>query len=216
MNLQNGKILNKIREEKPMKRLSLYLFLILFTLQTPSQADDIRDFQIEGMSIGDSLLDHLSKKEISYEINESSNTFFYKQNKFVAIHVPGSQNSETYDHVGVTIKPNDKKYIIHEIKGYLNFPNKLEDCLKKRDSIDSELSEVFKEAERTSDTISHAFDKSGKSRQYSVWYTFDTGFIEITCHDWSKKITKKNNWPDTLQVNIDSKEFENFINNEAF
>ena len=35
-----------------MKRLSLYLFLILFTFQTPSQADDIRDFQIEGMSVG--------------------------------------------------------------------------------------------------------------------------------------------------------------------
>jgi len=35
-----------------MKRLSLYLFLILFTLQTPSWADDIGDFQIEGMSVG--------------------------------------------------------------------------------------------------------------------------------------------------------------------
>jgi hypothetical protein len=34
-----------------MKRLSLYLFLLLFTLQTPSLADDIRDFQIEGMSV---------------------------------------------------------------------------------------------------------------------------------------------------------------------
>ena len=47
-----------------MKRLSLYLFLILFTLQIPSQADDIRDFQIEGMSIGDSLLDYYSEKDI--------------------------------------------------------------------------------------------------------------------------------------------------------
>ena len=47
-----------------MKRLSLYLFLILFTLQTPSWADDIRDFQIEGMSVGDSLLDYFSENEI--------------------------------------------------------------------------------------------------------------------------------------------------------
>ena len=49
---------------KPMKRLSLYLFLVLFTLPTPSQADDIRDFQIEGMSVGDSLLDYFSRKKI--------------------------------------------------------------------------------------------------------------------------------------------------------
>ena len=45
---------------KLMKRLSLYLFLILFALPTPSQADDIRDFQIEGMSVGDSLLDFIT------------------------------------------------------------------------------------------------------------------------------------------------------------
>ena len=47
-----------------MKRLSIYLFLILFSLQTPSQADDIRDFQIEGISIEDSLLDYFSEEEI--------------------------------------------------------------------------------------------------------------------------------------------------------
>ena len=49
---------------KLMKRLSLYLFLILFTLQTPSWADDIRDFQIEGMSIGDSALDYFSESDL--------------------------------------------------------------------------------------------------------------------------------------------------------
>ena len=156
-----------------MKKLLGILVLSLFLI-TPSQADDIRDFQIEGMSLGDSLLDYLSEKKINYEV-KSRNAFVYKNNKFVAIHFPGSQNSEVYDYVGVTFKPNDKKYIIHEIKGYLKFHNDIENCLKKRDSIDSELSEVFKEAERTSETINHAFDKSGKSLQHSVWYTLDTG-----------------------------------------
>mgnify|MGYP000403871553 CR=1 FL=1 len=49
---------------KLMKRLSLYLFLIFFTLQAPSWAEDIQDFQIEGMSIGDSLLDYFSEEKI--------------------------------------------------------------------------------------------------------------------------------------------------------
>ena len=197
-----------------MKKLLGILVLGLFLI-TPSQAGDIRDFQIEGMSIGNSLLDYLSEEKISYEI-KSTNTFVYINNKFVAIHFPGSQNSEIYDRVGVAFKPNDKKYIIHEIKGYLNFHNNLEDCLKKRDSIDSELSEVFKESERTSKTISHAFDKSGKSLQHSVWYTLDTGYVEVTCHDWSEKMTKEKDFKDTLQVNIDSREFEDFIENEAY
>ena len=43
-----------------MKRLLLILILT-FSFQTLSKADDIRDFEIEGMSIGDSLLDHFSK-----------------------------------------------------------------------------------------------------------------------------------------------------------
>ena len=46
-----------------MKRLLLILVLTL-SFQSIAKADDIRDFQIEGMSIGDSLLINMSKKEI--------------------------------------------------------------------------------------------------------------------------------------------------------
>ena len=66
---------------KLMKRLSLYLFLILFTLQTPSQADDIRDFQIEGMSIGDSLLDYFSEEKIT----NSNRHYPYLDNEFYTV-----------------------------------------------------------------------------------------------------------------------------------
>ena len=43
----------------------LGILVLISTLQTPSQADDIKDFQIEGMSIGDSLLDYFSEEEIT-------------------------------------------------------------------------------------------------------------------------------------------------------
>jgi len=45
-----------------MKRLLLILILT-FSFQTWTKADDIRDFQIEGMSVGDSLLDYFNEKE---------------------------------------------------------------------------------------------------------------------------------------------------------
>ena len=54
-----------------MKKLCIYLFIVLFSLQTPSQADDIRDFEIEGMSIGDSLLDYFTKEYIKNKLRES-------------------------------------------------------------------------------------------------------------------------------------------------
>ena len=43
--------------------------IIIFFLNFHSlvKADDIRDFEMEGISIGDSLLDHYSKEEISNE-----------------------------------------------------------------------------------------------------------------------------------------------------
>ena len=47
-----------------MKKLLGILVLGLFLI-TPSQADDIRDFQIEGISVGDSLLDYFSLSEIN-------------------------------------------------------------------------------------------------------------------------------------------------------
>jgi len=46
-----------------MKRLFLILILTL-SFQSLTKADDIRDFEIEGISIGDSLLDHFSKDQI--------------------------------------------------------------------------------------------------------------------------------------------------------
>ena len=47
-----------------MKCLFIYLFLILSTLKAPSWADDIYDFEIEGMSIGSSSLDYFSEEEL--------------------------------------------------------------------------------------------------------------------------------------------------------
>ena len=44
-----------------MKRLLLILILTL-SFQTLAKADDIRDFEIEGISIGDSALKYFDKK----------------------------------------------------------------------------------------------------------------------------------------------------------
>ena len=50
-----------------MKRLLAYMFLVLvltFSLQSWTKADDISEFEIEGISIGDSLLDHFDENKI--------------------------------------------------------------------------------------------------------------------------------------------------------
>ena len=47
-----------------MKKLLGILVLGLFLI-TPSKADDISEFEIEGMSIGDSALDFFSEEQIN-------------------------------------------------------------------------------------------------------------------------------------------------------
>ncbi len=52
-----------------MKKLSIYLFLILFGFSAQSYADDISDFEIGGISIGDSALKYYSEKKIKKELS---------------------------------------------------------------------------------------------------------------------------------------------------
>ena len=92
-----------------MKKLSTYLFLVLFSFSTPSFGDDISKFQIEGMSIGDSLLDYFSKKQI---INNKVD-YSYKNNDFYAVKFDNLISSETYDGGEVYLKTNDENYIIY-------------------------------------------------------------------------------------------------------
>ena len=45
----------------------IYIILIFFIFSNITlKADDIRDFQIENISIGDSLFDHLSAEKIDW------------------------------------------------------------------------------------------------------------------------------------------------------
>ena len=60
-----------------MKKLLGIVVLGLFLI-TPSQADDISEFQIEGISIGDSLLEFANEKKIKSSIAKAQ----YSNDKF--------------------------------------------------------------------------------------------------------------------------------------
>ena len=82
-----------------MKKLLATLILILM-FQTPSQADDISDFQIEGMSIGDSALDFFSEDELKNARVES-----YKDKKFLMLGI--WKEYKLYDVLQIYVKPNE-------------------------------------------------------------------------------------------------------------
>ena len=191
-----------------MKKLSTYLFLILFTLQAPSWADDISDFEIEGMSIGDSLLDYFSKKEIK----DNTETGYFTNNKYTPVEFFQLSSFKTYDSVGLRYKTDDKKYIIVGISGTLFCKKNIEKCNKKQKEIDLELSNVFKNAKRVDDKGKHGADKSGKSTFVHINFWLISGdIVTIEILDWSKKITNEKLWTDNVNVSFRTEEFNDFL-----
>ena len=197
-----------------MKRLSLYLFLILFSLQASSWADDISDFQIEGMRIGDSLLDYFTVDEIK---NASKNQ--YPNSKKYTIRLFQSlPKFKIYDGVQATYKTNDKKYKIYALGGVLWFDttdNNIKNCYKKKDEIVKEITEFFKDEliKIEEDNNKHVVDESGKSTYKSIDFWFNSGDkIGVICNDWSEEM----GLADRLKVTMASKEFLNWLANEAY
>ena len=195
-----------------MKRLSLYLFLILFTFPTPSQADDIRDFQIEGMSIGDSLLDYFNEKEIKENIIEQN----YSDDKFKAVFLTSSHRLiNSYDAIYIDFKLGDKNFIIHSISGIIDFSNSIKKCKRKKDEIVEEIKSIFTNPIIEEDTVSHDEDKTGKSKVYRTAFGIVPSSkylpIDIACFDWTKKM----GYADHLRIGMKTDEYNEWLGNEA-
>ena len=102
-------------------KLFLAIFIILLNLQFLSKADDIEDFEIEGVSVGDKLFDHITLTQFN---DWEDYKFYYKDNKFVVM--PCKLSSEQYDQVGCTFKnTSGRDYKIYGVNGTIQFPNNI-------------------------------------------------------------------------------------------
>ena len=190
-----------------MKRLSLYLFLILFTLQTPSQADDIRDFQIEGMSIGDSLLDYFSEKEIK---NPGANNIYFYPNNSKFYEIVLNSNSAIYDEIQFSLKDKDNSYKIYSVNGTIFFKQNISKCFDKKNEIESDLSKIFNMNELNvyPESGKHTVDETGRSTFDAKWYVFKSeDHVGIICTDYHVDM----NIQDSLKLLISSKEYNDFL-----
>jgi hypothetical protein len=196
-----------------MKRLSLYLFLLLFTLQTPSWADDIRDFQIEGMSVGDSLLDYYSEENI----NNAGKTTYPSSDKFYGIEISDNTNGVSfnfYELVKIHFKKNDKNYTIFAIGGRVLYPNNLQNCRKEQKKIVNEIKDAF--SLNNPKTYTDNFDgKGGKSIAYISDFNISGDAIRVWCSKWDKKNKYTKNWVDDLNVSAETKELLDWLTNES-
>ena len=190
-----------------MKKLSTYLFLVLFSFSAPSFAEDISEFEIEGISIGDSMLDFFSEEEIKNNLKLQYFPYI-KDKKFILAEFYKFPFFQTYDSLQIIFKTNDKKYEIYGIFGLMFYEKNINDCYKKMDEIAEELSESFINAERNDFQFKkHRADKSGKSTYSGIGFFLKPGIASIHCYDWSKDMS----YTDNLRINLKTQEFENWL-----
>ena len=189
-----------------MIRLLLFLILTL-SFQSWSKADDISDFEIEGISIGDSLLNFYSQNQIIENIDP--NVLKDTDGKFKTAGFYGSFNE--FDGMQFTFKPSDKKYIIYGISAG-TFYSDIRQCEKKLKSISKELSILFSDSKIFLDIKqSHPSDKTGGSTATSDIFMLKTGSASVRCTDWSDEITSSYGWSDNLRVGVKSKEYNDWL-----
>ena len=192
-----------------MKKILIFISII-FSLQSLVKADDISDFQIEGMAIGDSLLSIYSEKEIKEKIGAKT-SIWYPKNAYVTIAVK-SDNFKTYEELGIVLDPTNNKYIIHGLEGTFNYQDDIDRCYKKQATITSDLKNMFSNSvEFNSFKSKYSQDKSGKSIvKYNDFYFTNGGAIRVICYDMSKDFYDPN---DQLYLAINSKTFFDWLNN---
>jgi len=194
-----------------MKKLSSYLLLIFLSFLTFSFADDISEYEIEGISIGDSLLDYMSREEI-----ESNLVFVYEDldkniGKDVA-QIPYSKNLNLYDVVYIDFKTNDNIFEIIAMSGTLFYKDNIKECYEKQLQLVEDLKLVFKDADLEKEGPMNHPAYPGGEVKYTRYAFFinqnNRSNLEIFCYDIDEVVKKT----DRLTVSFKSKEFNNFAN----
>jgi len=186
-----------------MRRL-LLIFILTLSFQTLTNANEVEEFKLEGMSVGDSLLKYYSKDKI-----KNNSDFLYKSKKFYTFAT--KIKSERYDTVQILLKNNDPKYLIYSISGKIFFDNKIDECVIKKDQIFDEILNFFsdKNYKTKSGKQKMKTDKSGKSFDIGSELYFTTGGkIKVYCSDWSVEMK----YTDNLKVTLVGKELRDWFN----
>jgi hypothetical protein len=212
-------MLRKLLKVFNIKKI-FFLIILLTTFQNLSLADDIKNFQIERMSIGGSALNYFSETEL--EDNEQG-WHNYSYNEYSTSFMPGKG---IYNWFLVSYRNNDYNFKIEALVGGLkkkNYDNK--ECNNDLDTATLNMSKLFKNSkqedkkryELTADAA-RIYPFTGKSAVTSISFNFpDDGTIIIACYNMDKKanqvafINSNLNQNDSFRISVRSHEFANYL-----
>lgn len=191
-------------------RIFLKALILIFILQSWSKANYISDFEIEGISVGDTLLQFATREEINLSENNSSIMKDKKgKERFIIIFLNTIPLKE-YEYLQITYKASDNNYIIHAIDGGINFPNDFDKCKNRMKEAVVDLKSIFTNIEPRNSEGKHPADKSGESIHKSTYFDLSDGTVHIWCTLFGDKVS----FSDGLDVSLRSKEYTEFLQYE--
>ncbi len=204
-------------------KIILRIVFLSFLLSTSAYTDNIKDFKIESMSIGDSALNYFTESQLE---DGELDWFNYSYKEYSTSLVPGKG---IYDWFKISYKGADEDFIIEGLVGIV-IKKKYEDdkCNKELDNTALKISELFNNTKpRKKQLFKIAYNPrkifqesnpSGKSTATSISFDFkDEGKIILSCYNMDKATNnidspiKDINQFDTFRIDIRSKVLTHYL-----
>jgi hypothetical protein len=190
----------------------------MFSIQTLVKADDIKDFEIERMSVGSNVLDFFSKKQLEMFYNSYGNDHDGLEVYQDVVKTDKRYfDLEFYDGLQVSYTKNSEKfYKIISIAGLMWFKDNIEKCLETRKLVkvqikDFLMSSIIDIDDKENNKRKHNSDETGKSFTYDTTFLLkDKNEVRIDCYDWSPAM----GYWDHLRVGIITKEYSDLVDRD--
>jgi hypothetical protein len=199
-----------------MKRIFLASIVLILSFQSLTKAEDVRNFEIEGISVGDSLLEYFSEETI---IKNIKTDHIYIDDTFYDVEIYNLDLSSEFSNLSFNLKKNDESYKIYQLSGFMFFKNNVEECFKKVDEMAENISHQLKDVkniERVDAENPHDDDPTGESKTKQTIFWHESGSLFTECYDWSDKITKEKGWTDNFSVGVALMEYDLWLNYKAY
>ena len=191
-----------------MKRLLLILILTL-SFQSLVKADDISEFEVEGISIGDSALDYFSKETL----NKTKRDWFNNNEYSISVGLETS-SLKTFDNMQFVYLTKDSIYKLEGIEAIKFYKDNINDCYKLFDQTFLEVKELFSDVSFTEKMkTKHPGDKVGTTMVTQQYIIFKNGdAVQLFCEDWSIE----SGYTDALRISIRTNKYRDFLSFKAY
>ena len=171
-----------------MKKI-LIILVLLFSSSVFAE-NNIKKFKIEGMSLGDSVLDHFPGRDV---VNNITSKYDHLSDEFHVSTLYQYKTFKKFDEISLVIKSDSEEILfpIRGMSGLIYYDKNIENCYAEKDTLVKELGTIFKKdietgvAEVKWSHLVHPGDLTGKSHYEESKFYFDWGFARVTCYDMS-------------------------------